>query len=323
MQLVDATREKVKMKMLISSPTGFGKTYSALLMAYGITGDWSKIAVIDTENKSASLYTHLGKFKTIQMQPPYTIADFEKALAICVSAGMEVVIADSVTHYWDEVKSYVDRLGGTYQNWVKGTPMWAKFVTSILQSNVHIICTGRKKQAYEMTKDSNGKLKVEKKGMENQIRDGFDYEMTIVFELENDQHLAKAAKDRTGMFMDSPEFVITSETGKKILEWCESGAEPTPQAPKEQIYDEQNPRPTLTAAERKETAPTPPEKKPLSSENLQKLCKRITAGEIDLYEKAQESYSLTTVQLKILKDTAFPPQLQPAPEKMPSDELPI
>jgi hypothetical protein len=25
-----------------------GKTYSALLLAYGITGDWNKIALIDT-----------------------------------------------------------------------------------------------------------------------------------------------------------------------------------------------------------------------------------------------------------------------------------
>ena len=67
MQLIKATRKKVKIKMLLTSPTGFGKTYSALLLAYGITGDWSKIAVIDTENDSASLYSYLGAFHTIQM----------------------------------------------------------------------------------------------------------------------------------------------------------------------------------------------------------------------------------------------------------------
>jgi hypothetical protein len=65
--------------------------------------------------------------------------------------------------------------------------------------------------------------KVEKKGMEDEIRDGYDYEMTIAFEIVNDKHLALASKDRTRLFDLRPEFIITEETGKQILEWCESG----------------------------------------------------------------------------------------------------
>ena len=54
MQIKTASRKKVKLKMGISGASGFGKTYSALLLASGMTnGDWSKIAVIDTENGSA------------------------------------------------------------------------------------------------------------------------------------------------------------------------------------------------------------------------------------------------------------------------------
>ena len=41
----------------------------------------------------------------------------------------------------------------------------------------------------------------------------------------NENHLAKASKDRTGLFMNKPEFIITSETGKIILDWCNSGIE--------------------------------------------------------------------------------------------------
>jgi hypothetical protein len=55
MHLQTASRKQVKIKMNIASPSGFGKTYSLLLLAYGITGNWEKIAVIDTENDSASL----------------------------------------------------------------------------------------------------------------------------------------------------------------------------------------------------------------------------------------------------------------------------
>jgi hypothetical protein len=43
-----------------------------LQLGIGITGNWEKIAVIDTENDSASLYSHLGPFKTLRLDPPYT-----------------------------------------------------------------------------------------------------------------------------------------------------------------------------------------------------------------------------------------------------------
>lgn len=68
-----------------------------------------------------------------------------------------------------------------------------------------------------------GKTKVEKKGMEDEIRDGYDYEMTIAFEVVNDKHLAIASKDRTNLFDGRPEFIITEETGREILQWCEDG----------------------------------------------------------------------------------------------------
>lgn len=72
MQLQKATRKKSKLRLNISGPSGAGKTYSALLLAKGLIGNWEKIAVIDTENGSASLYEHLGPFNTIDLQAPFT-----------------------------------------------------------------------------------------------------------------------------------------------------------------------------------------------------------------------------------------------------------
>lgn len=68
MQLQKAQRNQVKLRIGLSGPSGYGKTYSALLLAYGITEDWSKIAIIDTENNSASLYSHLGDFNVLSLQ---------------------------------------------------------------------------------------------------------------------------------------------------------------------------------------------------------------------------------------------------------------
>jgi hypothetical protein len=230
MQLQKASRKKVKIKMSISSPTGFGKTYSALLLAYGITNNWEKICVIDTENRSAALYEHLGSFYTIEMNPPFNINELEKAFRMCIDAGIEVIIVDSAYHFWQSVLDYVDSLGSGYQNWKKGSPVWQKFINLILQTDIHVISTIRKKQAYAMVQDGN-KTKVEKKGLEDQVRDGFDYEMTIAFDLINDMHLAKAMKDRTRLFDGKQEFIITAETGKQIREWCELCKEPEKQKP--------------------------------------------------------------------------------------------
>ena len=57
--LSEAKRSKAKLRLTIDGPSGSGKTYSALLIAYGLCGDWSKIAVIDTERESANLYADL------------------------------------------------------------------------------------------------------------------------------------------------------------------------------------------------------------------------------------------------------------------------
>ena len=53
------------MKLALQGASGSGKTYSSLLIAYGIVSDWSKIAVIDTENGSADLYAHLGEYNVL------------------------------------------------------------------------------------------------------------------------------------------------------------------------------------------------------------------------------------------------------------------
>jgi hypothetical protein len=229
MQLQVAQREKVKIKMSLSAPTGFGKTYGALLIAFGITKDWSKIAVIDSENQSASLYSDLGKYNTVKMDPPYTVEKFCQAIDLCVEAKIEVIIIDSTYHYWHGkggLLEYNNSLGNnSYANWMKTNPIYSKWLDKILQTEAHFICTSRKKQAYEMTKDSNGKVTVEKKGMEDQIRDGFAYEMTIAFNIITNNHLTEVDKDRTRLFTGKPEFVITEKTGELIKQWCEQGVD--------------------------------------------------------------------------------------------------
>lgn len=74
-----------------------------------------------------------------------------------------------------------------------------------------------------MSKDNNGKLSVQKAGLKEITREGFEYELTLSFNIENKNHLAVASKDRTGLFDGKPEFVITEKTGEALLNWANSG----------------------------------------------------------------------------------------------------
>lgn len=227
MQLKQSQRQQVKLRLGLSGASGFGKTKSALLLAYGMTQDWSKIAVIDTENSSASLYSDLGNYNVLDLQAPYSPERYIQAIELCEKSGISVVILDSVSHEWNGTGGCLDiheKLGGRFQDWANVTPRHQAFINKILQSSCHIITTTRRKIDYSLDVGSNGKTQVVKHGTKEITRDGFEYELTINFELINENHLAKASKDRTGLFMNKPEFVITTDTGKMILDWCNSGS---------------------------------------------------------------------------------------------------
>lgn len=222
MKLQPAQRKRAKIKMGLQGPSGSGKTLGALLTAFGLCGDWSKIAVIDTENHSADLYAHVGGYQVLPLVAPYSPERYASALDLCEKAGMEVVIIDSITHEWENLIDYHASLqGNSFTNWAKVTPRHNEFVQKILQSSCHIISTIRTKQDYVLS-EKNGKMVPEKVGLKSVQRDGLEYEFTLVFDLDMKNH-ATASKDRTGLFFGKPEQKLSVETGKLIRDWCNEG----------------------------------------------------------------------------------------------------
>lgn len=231
MQLKKATRKQVKLRLNLSAPSGAGKTFSALRMAYGLCKDWEKIAVIDTENQSASLYDHLGPFNVVDLQPPYSPERYNQAIDACVSAGMEVVIIDSSSHEWsgpggcleiNEKLAQAKYKGNTWSAWNETTPKHDSFVSKVLHCPAHIITCTRSKMETVMGDDK----KVKKVGMKDVQREGWEYELTVSLTIDRDSHLAIASKDRTELFEGKDPFLITEETGEMIKNWCEKGIDP-------------------------------------------------------------------------------------------------
>src|SRR5690606_10635059 len=62
-----AQRAQRKARIGLIGPSGSGKTYTALMLAKGLTGDGGRIAVIDTENNSASLYADECEFDVLNL----------------------------------------------------------------------------------------------------------------------------------------------------------------------------------------------------------------------------------------------------------------
>lgn len=222
MELKKSERSKAKIKMALQAPSGAGKSYSALLLAQGLTnGNLSKVAVIDTEAGSSNLYAHIGSYNVLNLESPHSPERYIEAIDLCIKSGMEVIILDSISHCWDFLLDYHASLtGNSFTNWNKITPRQKAFVEKILQSDVHIICTMRVKQDYVLS-EKNGKMVPEKVGLKAIQRDEISYEFTIVFDIDY-KHFVTASKDRTNLFEGKPQFVINSNTGKKILEWCNS-----------------------------------------------------------------------------------------------------
>ncbi|MHA8066962.1 AAA family ATPase [Aquirufa sp. ROCK2-A2] len=219
MELQTAKRKKAKIKLAITGASGSGKTYSSLLLAHGLAMDWEKVVVIDTENHSSHLYAHLGAYKVLNLDAPYTPESYIDTIDFVVSQGMEVVIIDSLSHEWECLLDYHSNLtGNSFANWAKVTPRHQALVQKMLQAPVHIIATMRSKSDYVLS-DKNGKMVPEKVGLKAIQRDGLDYEFTLVFDIDI-KHLATATKDRTGLFSSKPEFKITSYTGQQISQWC-------------------------------------------------------------------------------------------------------
>ena len=222
MQLRVSSKKQAKIKLALQGCAGSGKTMSALLLAYGLCNDWGKIAIIDSENGSADLYANLGNYNVLALQDNFTPETYMEAIGICENAGMEVIIIDSISQCWDNLLEYHANLqGNSFTNWQKVTPRINAFMRKILQSEKHVICTMRCKQDYVLN-EKNGKMIPEKVGLKAVMRDGIDYEFTIVFDI-NMKHQAIASKDRTNLFMGKPDFTITPTTGQIILDWCNDG----------------------------------------------------------------------------------------------------
>ena len=221
-----AERKKAKLRLGITGPAGSGKTYSALLIAFGLGG---RIAMLDTENGSGDLYAHLGDYDVETLTAPYDVRRYLQIIHEAEQAKYDVLIIDSLSHAWAGEGGLLDlqskvaaasKSGNSYTAWRQVTPLHNKLVEAILASPCHIIATMRSKTEYLQTENERGYKEIRKVGLAPVQREGMDYEFGTVFDLGTD-HNVTVSKDRTMLF-DGQIFTITLETGKILKNWLEA-----------------------------------------------------------------------------------------------------
>ena len=241
-----ASRKKAKLRLGLSAPSGAGKTMGALLLAYGITGDWDKIGLIDTEEGSGELYvgTHkqgvtIGEFQYIRISGGFAPVKYTDAIHAFEAAGVDIIIIDSLTHAWagaegllEKQGKVADRTKNSYTAWREVTPDHNALVNAMLQSPCHIIATMRSKVEYALQQGVNGKQQVVKMGMAPVQREGMEFEFTVFLDISSSS-VATASKDRTDLFstvnaagtLEKREFIITPAIGNELLNWLQTGKE--------------------------------------------------------------------------------------------------
>lgn len=221
-----AKRSETFLKINVSSPSGGGKTYSSLKLAKGLVGKWEDIAVLDTEGGSADLYADLGEYGVLTMNPPFSPQRYVQAIEYFKKEGVRCMIIDSASHEWEGEGGCLDihqSFGGEFRHWKDVTPMHRKFLEAINKTQMHIITTTRRKQEYALETSSKGKLAPKKIGLKEVQRDGYEYELTVSFDI-NIEHYAQASKDRTNMFGDRPPFIIDESIGEELAKWSQGGS---------------------------------------------------------------------------------------------------
>lgn len=244
-QFKKATKKQVKARVAIAGPSGSGKTYTGLVASTALANG-GRIAVIDTERGSASLYSDYFSFDVLELEPPFSPKVYKQAIKAAEDAGYGVILIDSLSHAWEGEGGALDladeatsrqRTPNSYTAWREVTPLHREMVDAMLQSKAHIVATMRSKTEYAIQKE-DGKTKILKVGMAPIQRAGMEYEFTVVGDMDIDNKIV-ISKSRFAPLQSKVQLKPDINFFKPFVDWLNSGdaevkAEPTKPTPQKE-----------------------------------------------------------------------------------------
>lgn len=238
---VKAERKQRKLRAAFDGPPGSGKSYTALRLAFCLVkkGMAKKVAAIDTENSSISLYAGSSPdgasfdFDTLNLTR-HRPQDFVAAMKEAFKEGYDVVVVDSLSHAWvgkDGALDQKDAKGGnSFTAWKDITPIQREMVDTIITAPAHMICTMRSKTEYVLEEDEKGKKVPRKIGMAPVQRDGLEYEFDVYGSIDH-SHQLRISKTRCDLFDNKTDIKPGYAFWEPFLDWMSSAAPVDPSAP--------------------------------------------------------------------------------------------
>lgn len=230
-----ATKHQLKLRLALAGVSGGGKTYSALKIATHLVPN-GRIAVIDTERESASLYADEFEFDTLALDS-FHPGEYIEAIHAAEQAGYDVIIIDSLSHAWagkdgllEEVNKAEARSGGKFKAWGPAGELQNQLIDAITKSKAHVICTMRTKMEHVL-EEENGRKTVRKVGMKVIQRDDVEYEFTLYADMDKDNRMIvqkSRCKALSGKIIARP----GKDVADTLMAWLSDGApeEPAPVA---------------------------------------------------------------------------------------------
>lgn len=222
-----AVRAGSKIVLGISGQSGSGKTLTALYIARGMVEHAGEIGFLDTENGRGSLYANEldAPFLIADLHYPFSPSRYSQAIKEFQDAGVKVLVIDSVSHEWEsgcmEIAEAPLLKGGKMADWKKAKAEHKKFMTTLLQSDMHIITCIR---AAEKT-DFKDPRKPVSLGIQPLCEKNFMFELTasiMMFDEGKYQQHLKIPKDLKPVFGDGNGY-LGIDAGKGIAAWLNSG----------------------------------------------------------------------------------------------------
>jgi ABC-type oligopeptide transport system ATPase subunit len=235
-----AVREQIKLKMGIVGPSGSGKTWTALMLAQHIAGAGGKVALIGTEPGAARKYANHFTFDEVELTN-YHPDSFIAAINAAVHYGYDILVIDSLSDEWDNTGGILDivntaekrqtKNSNKFAAWGDATPLHNAFLQAITSSNIHVIGTMRAKTEYVMEEytDRSGRKKTKpvKVGLKPVQRDGIDYELDVIGEMDTDNTMTISKTRCTelhGAVIQRP----GAELATALKAWVDGGEVPQP-----------------------------------------------------------------------------------------------
>ncbi len=209
------SKQRKRVRLAITGPAAAPKLFTALQMAYGLTGAWDRIIVIGSSPRD-TIYQHLGAYHVLTISRGASPQRYSDLLNLCSGCNKDVVIYSGLSDEWREgVAAYLNT--AHYEEALRAH----RFLFDMIRySPAHVIaCIDSKKKLLYQEGEGIGKIKF---GYVPVQEENFDRHFTTVLSLDK-KGMATVEKDTSKMLPGGPAFKPSVQAGALLQDWCYDG----------------------------------------------------------------------------------------------------